>query len=138
MNKKIVLISCVSKKLQYRAKAKDLYISTLFKFNLKYAKSLQPDAIYILSAKYGLLDMEQEIEQYEQKLNTMPAYEIKEWAHSALLQLVKVASFDETEFIFLAGDKYRKYFLPHIKNTQIPLKGLGIGKQLQKLKELTT
>ncbi len=40
MNKKIVLISCVSKKLAHRAKAKELYISTLFKLNLKYATQL--------------------------------------------------------------------------------------------------
>jgi hypothetical protein len=138
MDKKIVLISCVSKKLQHQAKAKDLYINTLFKFNLKYTKSLKPDAIYILSAKHGFLNMEQEIEPYEQTLNTIPVYEIKEWAHGVLLQLVEVASLDKTEFIFLAGGKYRKYLLPYIKNTQIPLKGLGIGNQLQRLKELTT
>lgn len=36
--KKIVLISCVSKKQPHRAKAKDLYISLLFRKNMAYAK----------------------------------------------------------------------------------------------------
>ena len=46
---KVVLISCASKKLNRKAKAEDLYISPLFKLNLKYAKSLNPDKIFILA-----------------------------------------------------------------------------------------
>lgn len=138
MKKCIVLISCVSKKLTHRAKAKDLYISTLFKLNLKYAEKLNPDDIFILSAKYGLLPLDREIEPYEQTLNNMCSSDIKTWAYLVLEQLNSVCSIDETEFIFLAGDKYRKYLLSHMKHFQIPLKGLRIGEQLQKLKELTS
>lgn len=138
MSKRIVLISCVSQKLPHRAKAKDLYVSTLFKLNLKYANSLDPDTTYILSAKHGLLDLEQEVEPYEQTLNSMRTKEIKEWANHVIQQLESVASLEEAEFIFLAGDKYRRYLLPHIKNAKVPLEGLRIGEQLQRLKELTT
>jgi hypothetical protein len=137
MRKKIVLISCVSQKLPHRAKARDLYVSTLFKLNLKYANSLSPNEIYVLSAKHGLLELEREIEPYEQTLNNMRTAEIKEWANNVLQQLRSVASLEEAEFIFLAGDKYRKYLLPHIKNAVVPLEGLRIGEQLQRLKELT-
>lgn len=112
-------------------------MSTLFKLNLKYANSLSPSEIYVLSAKHGLLELEREIEPYEQTLNNMRAAEIKEWANNVLQQLSSVVSLEEAEFIFLAGDKYRKYLLPHIKNAVIPLKGLRIGEQLQRLKELT-
>lgn len=138
MQKKIVLISCVSKKLQHKAKAKDIYVSTLFKLNLKYANSLCPDSIYILSAKYGLLSLEQEIEPYEQTLNNMPTRDIQVWASQVLRELNAITSLDENEFIFLAGEKYRKYLLSQIRNVQVPLKGLRIGEQLQRLKELTT
>lgn len=138
MSNRIVLISCVSQKLSHRAKAKDLYVSTLFRLNLKYAKLLNPDAIYILSAKYGLLSLEQEIEPYEQTLNNMRSDEIKDWARKVIAQLDEVASLEMVEFTFLAGDKYRKYLLPHTKNSVIPLKGLRIGEQLQRLKGLTT
>jgi hypothetical protein len=34
----------------------------LFKLNSRYANKLNPDGIYILSAKYGLLNLEQEID----------------------------------------------------------------------------
>ena len=46
--RKIVLISCVSKKLVHAAKVRDIYVSPLFRLNLAYAESLKPDAIYVL------------------------------------------------------------------------------------------
>jgi hypothetical protein len=137
MSKRIVLISCVSQKLTSREKEKELYISTLFKLNLKYANSLKFDDIYILSAKYGLLNLEQEIEPYEQTLNNMPAAEVKIWANKVLTQLQGITSLDDTEVTFLAGERYRKYLLPYVKKPVIPLKGLRIGEQLKRLKELT-
>lgn len=135
---RIVLISCVSKKLPYKAKARDLYISPLFKYNLKYAESLNPDKIFILSAEHGLLDLEKKIEPYNTTLNTMRSNEIKEWARNVISQLKEEVNLQRDEFIFLAGEKYRKYLIPHITNYKVPLKGLRIGKQLKYLKEKTS
>ncbi len=132
---KIVLISCVSKKLNYKSKAQDLYVSSLFQKNFQYAKSLNPDNIFILSAEYGLLGLNKEIEPYDKTLNKMSSNEIKKWANSVLNQLRKVANLDKDEFVFLAGNNYRKFLLPHIKNYKIPMLGLGIGKQLKWLTE---
>lgn len=137
MRKQIVLISCASQKLSSTAKAKDLYISTLFKLNRKYAEQLKPNAIYVLSAKYGLLQMEQEVETYELTLNNMKSSEIRAWAAQVLTQLKLVCSIEDSNIIFLAGDKYRKFLIPHLKHFEIPLEGLPIGKQLKKLKSLT-
>lgn len=92
VKKRIVLISCVSKKLPQRSKAKDLYISTLFKLSLKYAEKLAPDTIFILSAKYGLLALDQEIEPYEQTLNKMRNYAVRAWANSVFEEIRNVAS----------------------------------------------
>ncbi|MDD3014385.1 MAG: hypothetical protein PHC34_11840 [Candidatus Gastranaerophilales bacterium] len=134
---KIVLISCVSKKLSYKAKAKYFYISSLFKYNLKYAQKLSADKIFILSAKYGLLNLEQEIEPYNETLNDKSASAVKEWAGNVINKLKEEIDIDNDNVIFLAGEKYRKYLLPKIKNYEIPLEGLPIGKQLQSLKEST-
>jgi len=134
---RVVLISCVSRKLDRKAKAKDLYVSTLFRYNLKYAKSLNPDRIFILSAKYGLVGLEEEIPPYNKTLNSMKSEEIKKWACDVISQLNKKADLKNDEFIFLAGEKYRKHIIPRISNYKIPLKGLGIGKQLKFLKEKT-
>lgn len=128
--KKIILISCVSKKLDKKAKAKDLYVSSLFKKNLKYAETLKPDLIFILSAKYGLLSLDKEISPYDLTLNSMTQDEIKIWANEVLIQLKKLTDLNVDKFIFLAGNNYRKYLVPHIKNYSVPMEGLGIGEQL--------
>jgi len=138
MKKKVVLISCVSKKLSQRSKVRDLYISSLFKSNLKYAEKLRPDKIYVLSAKYGLLSLNDEIAPYNQTLNEMTTAEVKSWATEVLRQLRRVSEIENTNFIFLAGDRYRKYLLPELNYYAIPLQGLRIGEQLSKLKELTS
>ena len=132
---KIALISCVSKKRSHKANAKDLYISPLFKLNLGYAKSLNPDKIFILSAKYGLVDLEDEIEPYDKTLNQMNSQAIKDWASRVIEQLKNVADIENDVFAFLAGERYRKYIISHIIKYEVPLKGLSIGKQLHFLKE---
>jgi cytoplasmic iron level regulating protein YaaA (DUF328/UPF0246 family) len=118
--RKIVLISCVSKKLSCKAKAEDLYTSPLFKYSLEYAKSLRPDSIFILSAEYGLLPLDKEIEPYNKSLNKMPEKEIKKWADNVTRQLEEQVDLQNDEIIFLAGKKYRNYLIPHIKNYKIP------------------
>lgn len=129
--KKIVLISCVSKKLSHKAKAENLYISPLFKYILEYAKSLSPDSIFILSVKYGLLPLDKEIEPYNKTLKEMPEKEIKKWADGVIEQLEKQADIQNDEIIFFAGQKYRKYLVPHVKNYKIPLERLNLFKQLK-------
>ena len=129
--KTIVLISCVSQKLPHPAHAGELYTSPLFRKNLAYARSLHPDQIYILSAKYGLVALDQVIEPYDLTLNTMRSAEIKAWAERVLAQLGRVADLRGDHFIFLAGKKYRTYLLPHLAGYDIPMEGLGIGKQLR-------
>ena len=131
----VVLISCVSQKLDKKSKAKDLYVSTLFKKNLAYASTLNPDEIYILSAKYGLLGLDDRIEPYNVTLNTMKVAEKKVWSEKVFSQLLKLESIKDTKFIFLAGNNYRKYLMPHLPHTEVPMEGLPIGKQLQFLTE---
>lgn len=138
MKKNIILISCVSQKRAHKSRVRDLYISTLFKLNLKYAEKLKPDDIYVLSAKHGLLPLNEEIEPYNQTLNEMTAAEVKAWAAEVLRKINHISDIQNTKYILLAGDKYRKYLLPSLKDCEIPLKGLRIGKQLKKLKELTS
>lgn len=129
----MVLISCASKKRSYKSKAKDLYISALFQKNLAYARKLMPDMIYILSARYGLLDLDTEIEPYDLTLNKLSAVEIQTWAQMVLKQLSEKANLQNDRFIFLAGMKYRKYLINHLRFYEVPLEGLTIGKQLQYL-----
>jgi len=132
---KIALISCVSKKLPHKAKARDLYISLLFQKSLKYTESLGPNKIFVLSAKYRLLRLNREIYPYNITLNKMSVKERKEWASAVICELKEETNLEEDNFIILAGIKYRQYLLPYIKNYEIPLEGLKIGEQLHQLNE---
>jgi len=131
--KKIALISCVSKKRPFKSKARDLYISPLFKKNLQYAFKLKPDRIFVLSAKYGLVSLDEEIEPYDLTLNTMSSKEVKGWSEGVLRDLASLTDLQQDQFIFLAGVKYRKYLLEHMANVDIPFEGLTIGRWLQQL-----
>ena len=102
---------------------------------MAYAKTMNPDKIYILSAKYGLLALDDEIEPYNVTLNTMKIVEKKAWAEKILLQLEKAEFIESTKFVFLAGNNYRKYLMPDLSHTEVPMEGLPIGKQLQFLTE---
>ena len=133
--KRIVLISCVKTKLDHPAKAKDLYISDLFSKNLAYAKKMKPNHIFILSAKYGLLRLDDRIAPYEKTLNQMPASERKAWSVGVISELRKYADLDQDEIIFLAGEKYREGLVPYMHHYIIPFEGLSFGNQLKALKK---
>jgi len=134
--KKIVLIACVKTKRKTPSKAIDLYISPLFTKSREYAQLLNPNHIYILSAKYGLISSEEIIEPYELTLNNMSTPEIKDWSNRVLNRLSSVTDLDNDNFTILAGQNYRKYLLPYISHYNLPLEGLAFGFQLQQLNKL--
>jgi hypothetical protein len=111
--------------------AKDLYTSTLFKKCMAFARKQNPDAIYILSAKYGLLELETEVDPYDQTLNSMSASEVRAWSRRVLARLSQKANLQNDHFVILAGMKYRKYIVPHLTSYEVPMEGMRIGEQLQ-------
>lgn len=148
--KRIVLISCVSRKKQHKAKAKDLYKGALFSNSLAYGEALKPDKIFILSAKYGLLDLEKEIEPYDvtlsyvspnqrkkkPNLKVLTKEEANSWGQEVINELGKFADLKKDRFIILAGQSYVKPIHNNLTNLDQPLKGVVQGKRLTKLKEL--
>lgn len=146
--KRIVLISCVSRKGTTKAKAKDLYKGPLFENSLTYGQLLKPDKIFILSALHHLLDLDKEIEPYDVTLSSIPkdkrkaglkilnSKEKKEWGQTVLEQLSKEADLKKDEFIILAGQSYIKPISSGLSKIEEPLKGIVQGKRSGKLKEL--
>ncbi len=131
---KIVLISCASKKMPHKAKAEELYTSQLFRKSLEYARQLSPEKVFVLSAKYGLITLDDNIEPYDITLNSMPTTKRRQWATKVITKLRECCDLENDQFVILAGKKYREYLLPHLKSYEVPLAGLTIGKQLQWLK----
>ena len=133
---RIALISCVKLKLNHKACAKDLYISSLFrKIYIYIYKHIKPDKIFILSAKYGLLEESDIIEPYNETLKEKNEHDKKVWAYNVIVSMKsKKIDLEKDEFYIFAGLEYRKYLCQKIKNYNIPLKGLSIGNQLKFLK----
>lgn len=133
--KKITLIACSSKKSSEPQRAIELYQGDLFKKSVAYAHSTFSDGIYILSASKGLVHPSEIIEPYDVTLNAMSASERKDWAMGVLAQLELLENINDCHFVFLAGANYRSVLEKHLPNCNTPMARLGIGQQLQWLKE---
>lgn len=130
----IVFISCVKKKKNYECVATELYDSDFFKKSLKYALKLSNN-VYILLAKYGLVELNQIISPYERTLNNMNKKERMQWAEKVHNQMIlKNIDFNEN-VVWLCGKKYREFLMKYFLNNETPLNNLGIGKQLKYMKE---
>ncbi|WP_163529267.1 DUF6884 domain-containing protein [Halobacillus ihumii] len=132
---KLALVSCTKLKAIYPCSAREMYHpSALFRKAVKFIEQKDYDECLVLSAKYGLLRQKDVIEPYDITLNNMNASERKSWSNSVIKQ-VESLQFDITQIDFYAGGKYREYLIPALEqkgiNCNIPLRGKGIGEQLQ-------
>lgn len=132
----VALVGCVKIKASTCCPAKDLYLSPLFRYMKRYAET-RADSWYILSARYGLLHPDRQVQPYNETLSEMTASQRRVWASTVLGQLLEVLS-ERTEVMFLAGDLYRSSLLPQLEvrgfPCSVPFLGLAIGRQLGKLK----
>lgn len=135
--KRVILVTCGAQKKRGRHAARDLYIGSYYRACMEYAESLRPDHIFILSAKYGLLDLRRKISDYDETLNEMGVADRRKWALRVLEQIRDKFNAGKVEYTILAGAPYWQYLVAKLENVQLPLKGLGIGKQLQFLKMRT-
>ena len=133
--KTLGLVSCTKRKQEYPCKASEMYQpSDLFKKAYSYCKKTY-DRVAILSAKYGLLYTDDEIEPYDLTLNTMNTQKIFDWSNKVFSQMQDRFDLNEIETVFFhAGNNYRKYLIPKLETlgieVKIPLVKLSLGKQL--------
>jgi hypothetical protein len=109
--------------------------SNLFSKAYAYCKK-NYDQVAILSAKYGLLLPDDPIDPYALTLKNMRNIEVRVWSEKVFNQMQRRLNLEEVgSMYFHAGDKYRKYLIPVLKDLgfkcEVPLLGLGIGKQLR-------
>ncbi len=127
----IVLLSCVKSKRNYPCRAGEIYASPLFQKMMAYARRLNPERIFILSAEYGLLNPDDVINPYERTLKNMKADEKQRWAQDVLSKLKRSCNIETDNFIFLAGVPYRENLVSHLRHYDVPMEGLAFGRQLQ-------
>ena len=108
--------------------------SSLFKKAYRYAiKNYK--LVAILSAKYGLLLPNDEIEPYDLTLKTMTKQQRKEWANKVFKQMKKRLDLNKIRSAYFhAGREYREHLIPKLELTGVkcivPLEGLSFGQQL--------
>jgi hypothetical protein len=129
---KIVILSCTKSKLDKPAPAQELYgASPMFRKTLEYGKSLQPDEMYILSAKHHLVPLNKELSPYDKTLKEMPKDEKEKWAEETIDQMKsKGLDLEKDNFIFLTGSEYMKPLKQYIKNIEAPMEGKRLGERL--------
>jgi hypothetical protein len=119
----------VKSKHTYKTKAKDLYNSTLFRAQRAFAEHFA-DQWFVLSAKYGLLDPETEIEPYEETLKGASSHRKRIWSAQVFAELTKIIKPDN-KIVITAGEDYCRYLVPMIaalgNAVERPVKGLRMG-----------
>ena len=116
------LVSCCKEKLNFAAKAKDLYQSEGFKKRLSEAFSHNPDEILILSAKHHIVELDHVLEPYDVCLSNQTTGEQKKWAEICLADLSSRFNLKEDRFIILANEDYYRYLIGQyrIENYETP------------------
>ena len=129
----LVLVSCVKSKLDRRSPAKEMYISNWFRQARRVVETHGLEW-RILSAKYGLLHPDTQIDPYEQTLRGQPIAGRRVWAEGVLEDLLALAQ-NSNRLIILAGANYREFLLPALMGAgidfDVPMKHLRQGEQMQ-------
>lgn len=130
----MVIVTCGARKGTLPAQAADLYTGPYYRACMRYAQVIAPpERIRILSAKHGLLRLDDVTAPYEQTLGQPGAI-----APSAVrLQASQQNIIGEQQVVVLGGSNYvalaRKVW-PH---ATAPLAGMRMGNQMRWLKHHT-
>lgn len=126
----VYLVSCVGKKRETAAAARDLYQSDWF-MKARQFVTLTGCRWFILSAEHGLLNPRKRIEPYDTTLAEIGAQARREWGAMVSAQLNKaIGPRFKGDLIFLAGRYYREPLADYAgARAKVPMQGLGIGQQ---------
>ncbi len=132
---KVALISCSKRKQNTACTAAEMYApSELFSLSYEYAKHVA-DRIFILSAKYGLLEEDTRIAPYNVTLSQLSEAQRMVWARNVIYQLKSKCDIEKDEFIILAGKDYYLNLLPELKQYVLPLEHLPFLQRITALNE---
>lgn len=134
----IGLVGCGKAKRSVACKARELYTGNLFRLSLAYALE-RCEVVYIVSAKHGLVELDQVLEPYEQSLRGVTAADRCAWARSvwgAVGHRHQLRGGDLVSCLVLVGQLYAEPLLgAGVQlglNVELlePLRGMPIGRRL--------
>jgi len=127
----IGLLSCSAQKLPRAAPAARLYSSTLFQMSLRYLLRTC-SRVYVLSAKHGLVNLDDVLEPYDLQLTKLSLVEQRRWGMRVVSELARDNASREN-MVALAGMPYiraLRLWLPYGWYMNDPLQGMQIGQRL--------
>lgn len=134
----LAFVSCAKLKRNSACAAKDLYISSRFKWSRLIAEH-HAGCWFILSARHGLVDPNEVVAPYEQTLKAAKVVERREWARRVFEAICHRAPAKST-ILLLAGFDYAGQLVPLLKGrghaVSQPLEGLSQGRGLSLLSRL--
>jgi hypothetical protein len=129
--KSVFLISCTKSKQPYACTAEDMYKpSTQYRAALAFALNRvdnKNEQIFILSAKYGLLSLTDQIETYNETLIGKPRSVQLQWGKKVIKSIAERFDINSTNFIILAGRTYVSPLIPYLRFYETPLVGKRMG-----------
>ncbi len=131
----VALVACSSKKLPHPTPARDLYRGQLFKA-ARACVEAKGWPWHILSARYGLVDVDEVLEPYDQVLGD----DVVAWSANVWEALLRRYPPDKPIcFCFFAGRRYRSRLVSLIRASPCwracaPLAGYGYAQQVARLK----
>ncbi len=133
MTEKVGLLATARKKSTKSAPVTEFYQSPLFQKTLEYALH-HYDRMYFYNAKDGLLLPDDIMDPYDLSIKTLTHHQREEWAQKLITQFREQESPSRITVYLHGGSVYRKHIEPQLQqyeyNYEVPLKGLGIGEQL--------
>jgi hypothetical protein len=139
----IYLIGCSAKKCAFAQPAIDLYEGQLFLTQKEYvARVLGAKVLtdcFILSAKHGLVPSTKVIEPYE--ATNEGRFHRRVWNSVVAAQLIETFRDEPLQVYIFSGANYRGW-MPSVLalrpewQIHVPLLGLGIGEQKQRMKQM--
>jgi hypothetical protein len=124
---------CGSRKLDRPARAADLYIGSYHRACRKGADALRPDRLLILSARYGLLDLDDIVEPYDTPHGTTDAVTAQLILEQATLRDIVLLD----PVVALGGIRHVGLVRSVWPHARTPLAGTrGMGEQMARLAAL--
>ena len=126
----LVVIPCGSRKLDQPARAADLYIGSYHRACRRAADALRPDRLLILSARYGLVDLDDVVEPYDTPHGATDAVTSQLILEQATLR--GIARLDPV--VALGGARHVRLIHSVWPHALTPLAGTrGMGEQMARL-----
>jgi hypothetical protein len=127
----IVIVACGAKKLDRPASARRLYTGSYFQACLDYALTLaKAKDVFIISAKYGLVGLNDVIEPYNKRLGD--PFSVTEFSLATQAEQLGLLA---KKVMVVGGREYAGLCRKVWKRVEAPLEGKGgLGEQIQWMK----